>query len=342
MSLPERSTHSAGRRFRSTVTSTRAYWVIERGRGDLLDVHIPDVSPAGHSLVQTSHSAVSPGTERLVGTGGVPESAHERMRCSAMAGDFTYPLKYGYSLVGAVTDGALVGQRVFVMHPHQEVALIEDAAAIALPAEIPSARATLFPNLETALNGVWDAEMDVTERSAVVGGGIVGLLVAFAAHEEGAASVTVAESDPARREFASALPWVAEAVAPEDLDRSAFDVAWHTTGRGQGLQTALDCLRFEGRVVDLSWYGKRPVTVDLGASFHWDRKRIVASQVTHVAPRARGSGRGARTARVLELLRQPTLDRLLAGPVPFEAMPAMMQDVYAGAGPYPLPVVTYA
>jgi len=75
-------------------------------------------------LVQTLVSAISAGTELLFYRGEVPESMTVDATLSALGGAVTYPLKYGYALVGVVTAiGAAVdprwqGQRVFAFHPH--------------------------------------------------------------------------------------------------------------------------------------------------------------------------------------------------------------------------------
>ena len=71
--------------------------------------------------VRALYGAVSRGTERLVFSGRVPESEHERMRGPNMGGAFPFPVKYGYAVVGRVEDGPaeLLGRTVFALHPHQ-------------------------------------------------------------------------------------------------------------------------------------------------------------------------------------------------------------------------------
>ena len=48
-----------------------------------------------------------------------------------------------------------------------------------LPDNVPPARAVLAANLETALNGVWDAAPHIGDRIAVIGAGTVGCLAAW-------------------------------------------------------------------------------------------------------------------------------------------------------------------
>ncbi len=324
----------------STVDAT-AYWVVRPGEGELRDeaIAIPDGDDV--LVARAEVSGVSPGTERLVGLGRVPAEAHERMRGRYMSGSFALPVKYGYDWVGVVERGPRAGERIFAMHPHQTRAVIAAADAVAVPDDVPPARATLIPNLETALNAVWDAALAGDERCVVVGGGIVGVAVAYALAAIGvSSSVPLIERDASRRAALGALPWVAPADA--GADPGAFDVAFHATGTGGGLQCAIDAVGFEGRVVDLSWYGDRPVTLALGGTFHAERKRIIGSQVGAVAPSHRATHTPAdRVAHVIGWLDDARLDTLTAPVIPFAELPARMREVYAGASLGFSPVVDY-
>lgn len=323
----------------STVDAT-AYWVTAPGQGELRAESVA-VEHDGALVARAEVSGVSPGTERLVGLGRVPPDAHDRMRTRYMGGSFTLPVKYGYDWVGVVEHGPHVGARIFAMHPHQSRIVIDAADAVVLPADLPAERATLIPNLETALNAVWDATLAGGERCAVVGGGIVGVAVAYALAASGVpAPIAVIETDASRRTSLGAIPWVAP-VEPGSA-ATGFDVAFHASGTGAGLQGAIDAVGFEGRVVDLSWYGDRPVTLALGGTFHAERKRIVGSQVGAVAPSHRATHTPAdRVARVVGWLDDPRLDALVAPAFPFAEMPVRMQAMYEGAALGFSPVVDY-
>ena len=113
----------------------------------------------GHVRVRSRYSAISRGTEALIAAGRVPESEYQRMRAPFMAGDFPFPVKYGYATVGEVEAGpaALVGRTVFALHPHQTISIVPAEAAVPVPGDCPAARAVLAANMETALNATWDA-----------------------------------------------------------------------------------------------------------------------------------------------------------------------------------------
>jgi hypothetical protein len=93
------------------------------------------------------------------------------MRAPFMAGDFPFPVKYGYAAVGRVESGGgvLQGKNVFALYPHQTAFNIPASAAVALPEDVPPRRAVLAANMETALNGVWDAAPAPADRIAVIG-----------------------------------------------------------------------------------------------------------------------------------------------------------------------------
>ncbi len=319
---------------------TNGYWIDAPGRGLVRTAKLR-APGAGDLVLRAQCTGISPGTERMVGLGRVPATMDATMAVPGMQGSFGLPLLYGYSFVGHILEGARAGERVFTMHPHTTHAVVAAAACVPLPADVPDARATLFPNLETAVNAAWDAEIVEGEAVAVVGGGAVGLLTAFALASLTGVKVTLAEADPARRALAARLPWLAGVVAPDDLPRGAFACALHATGSEAGLQLAIDAVGFEGRVVDLSWYGDRAVSLRLGATFHHQRKTLRASQVGSLARSHRPAGRAARTAIVLQLLGDVRLDTLLAAPVPFAATPVFFASLYRGEPTTPCPVVGY-
>ena len=331
---------AAGRRHAvSAPDTTLGYWVDAPGRGAIRATPLPPLGPDDVELAAVC-TGVSPGTERLVGSGRVPADAEATMRVPGMQGTFALPVLYGYSFVGEIVSGAERGRLVFTMHPHTQRARIARSACIDVPAGVPAARATLFPNLETAQNAVWDAELAGDERVLVLGAGAVGLLVAHVLAQSHRGPVVIAEREPARRERAAQLPWVPAVADPAQLPAAGFDVVFHATGAGAGLQTAIDACAFEGRVVELSWYGDQLVALQLGGAFHWRRLRIVGSQVGTVARRQRAAGRRARTAAVLALLADKHLD-VLPTRIPWAAAPELFAALHRGAAVPTFPVLDH-
>ena len=318
-----------------------AYWVVEQARGEIRESPLPRLPEKGCEIAVTC-SGISPGTERLVGTGGVPDDLAERMACRYMEGRFSFPLKYGYATVGRVGAGEGRGERVFCMHPHQDRIRVDASHIVALPEYIPDHRACLLPNLETAWNAVMDGDLPAGEANpGVVGGGPVGTLVAFVLARNSGDRVPLFETDADRRKRISRLGW-ADSRDPDTAGDTDFTHLFHCSGTSQGLQFSIDHVGFEGTVIDLSWYGDRRVCLELGRSFHYDRKRIIASQVSTLAAPVRAAmSLAGRTELILELLVDRGLDAMIGPLVPFADLPGFMEKLYGGHTPGLCPVVTY-
>ena len=179
------------RRSQGQIVVARGLWHVKPGQAEFRTERLPPLSP-GEARVTTEYSAISRGTERLVALGLVPESEWSRMRAPLQMGDFPFPIKYGYSAAGIVTAGRdqLIGQRVFALHPHQDHFQVAEKLLLRIPPNVPSRRAVLAANMETALNAHWDAGTTPGDRVLVVGAGIIGLLVAHLARRIAGTDVT--------------------------------------------------------------------------------------------------------------------------------------------------------
>jgi NADPH:quinone reductase-like Zn-dependent oxidoreductase len=285
-------------------------------------------------LVRTLWSGVSRGTERLVSEGRVPASEHARMRAPMQAGDFPFPVKYGYAAVGRVEAGPpdLLGCAVFALHPHQDLFVAPAHAVIPLPDGLPPRRATLAANMETALNALWDGAAAPGDRIAVVGAGALGLLVAALAGRIPGADVTVTDVLAQRRDLATQLG-VRMAVAPEPLPVDC-DVVFHASATGAGLADALAMAGDDGAVVELSWHGAGETPVPLGGAFHSRRLRIVGSQVGALPPsrRPRWTLRRRLETALRLLAEDARLDALITDEAAFETLPDRFQTLLDASG----------
>jgi threonine dehydrogenase-like Zn-dependent dehydrogenase len=309
----------------------RAFWIAEPGRGEIR-TEPPLAAGPDEVLIRARYSGISRGTEGLVFEGRVPPSEYVRMRAPFQAGSFPAPVKYGYASVGFVEAGPaeLRGQHVFVLHPHQTRYVVPAAWAHVIPAAVPPARAVLAANLETAINIVWDAEVRPGDRVSVIGGGTVGLLVAWLAGRIPGCDVQLVDRNPSRGGVTAALG-VGFAL-PESPQREA-DVVVHASGSPAGLSLALEIAAFEALVIEASWYGSDVVPLRLGEAFHAHRLTIRSSQVGTVsaAQRARWDAR-RRMALALGLLTDAALDTLITGESLFESLPEIMPRLARAPG----------
>ncbi|HUS95558.1 MAG TPA: zinc-binding alcohol dehydrogenase, partial [Hyphomicrobiaceae bacterium] len=210
---------------------------------------------------------------------------------------------------------------------------------VPVPESIPAKRATLSANMETALNAIWDSGAAPADQIIVIGAGIVGLLVSYLASRIPGTTVTLVDVAENRESFALAMG--ARFALPANAPRDA-DIVFHTSANAAGLRTAMDCAGFEATIVEMSWYGSRPVETFLGESFHANRLRLISSQVGHVAPshRARWTHR-RRIEAAIGLLDAPELDCLVADEIQFADAAAKLPRIFANDWPDLPPVIRY-
>lgn len=300
----------------------RAFWVEAPGQGAIREETLHEPS-SDEVQVRMLYSGVSRGTESLVFRGGVPQTLAGEMRCPHQAGELTLPVKYGYIAVGEIEAGrGTVGQAVFCLHPHQTRFVVPAEAVVPLPDDLPPSRAVLAPNLETALNGMWDGDVSASDRVSVIGAGVVGILLAWLLRESGA-DVELVDLNPARAQVAGVLGIPFALSGDAQCQR---DTVFHVSGNPAGLRRALELCGNEATVVELSWFGDAQVSLPLGEQFHSRRLTIRSSQVGQIAPSHRGQWtHRKRMEYVLKLLAEhPELEVLIDGQSEFIDLPQTM------------------
>jgi hypothetical protein len=310
----------------SSPVQAQALWYVSAGAAELRTESLPALE-AKQIRVRTLFSALSRGTESLVFAGKVPEAEYTRMRAPFMGGDFPFPVKYGYASVGLVQSGPpeLLNQCVFSLSPHQDYFNLTADAVTVIPGGVTLQRAVLAANMETALNAVWDAAPGPGDRIAVVGGGVLGCLVAFLCGHLPGADVTLVDINPQRAALAEQLgvKFATETTAPLDCD-----LVFHTSASAAGLTTALRLAGEEATVLELSWYGTQMVGAPLGGAFHSKQLRLQSSQVGHIsATRRPRYGYRRRLGVALELLKDARLDALLAPEIAFAEVPSQLPQI---------------
>ena len=305
---------------------SRQFWIQAPGRGEIRQRSLAPIRD-GEVLVRTHFSAISRGTESLVFRGEIPVSQYEAMRAPFQEGDFPAPVKYGYISVGEVVEGpeSLTGRMIFCLYPHQDLYCVPANCVTPLPSDLPAERAVLAANMESAINALWDARPRVGDRVAIIGAGVLGMLIAWLCRQIPGAEVTATDINPARGPIARELgvPFLTDPPAGADAD-----LVFHASGQPTGLRHALSVAGAEARIVEVSWYGCQPVRLPLGEAFHSRRLTLQSSQVGGLPPEQipRWS-RSRRMKLALELLRHPKLDLLVSGESYFEDLPRMLEKL---------------
>ena len=226
--------------------------------------------------VKARYSMISQGTEKLVSKAGVPTALQESMKVPYMLGSFQLPIHYGYAMVGEVISGpeTWVGKDIHCMHPHASTFQVKPDSVIELSPSLGPEKA-LIGNIETAINAIWDSRIKDRDKVLISGLGSIGTLVGALAQKLYDISIYFIEPIERRSAWAKAEGW-------KPYDNRSVDIAFHTTGSSTGLQTAIEAIGMEGKVIELSWYGNREVNLRLGGTFHTMRKQIISSQVSTI------------------------------------------------------------
>ncbi len=261
----------------------------------------------GQVLVQTVLSAISPGTEGLIYRGQAPQDLVRDETIAALAGDFSFPLKYGYAVVGKVVSlGRGVspdwqGRPVFAFHPHESHFLATPDELLPLPPDLAPEDAVFFPNMETAITFMLDGQPLIGEQVAVFGQGIVGLLLTALLARWPLSSLVTLDLFPKRRLLSETLgAHLSLDPSIPDLEQHLLgrlqgaghypgaDLTYEVSGNPEGLNQAIAITGFSGRVVIGSWYGRKRSDLNLGGRFHRSRVQLIGSQVSSLPPELTG------------------------------------------------------
>lgn len=307
----------------------RALWFTAPRKAEFRTEIVTPPGP-GEIRVRTIASAISHGTEMLVYRGQV--SPDTTLDLPTLVGGYDFPIKFGYAAVGRVLDtgtgveALAPGDLVFVHHPHQSVFKVPEEMPVRLPDGLNPITGLFTANLETAVNIVHDANIRLGETVVVFGQGVVGLLVAQLLKMAGAGQVLAVEPVKARRRLSLEVGADDVFGPDEDLMGRIFgatkgrgaDVTVEVSGSPAALRSAVDATAEEGTVVVASWYGTKPVALDLGGRFHRGRLRLRSSQVGRVPPELTPRwDRARRTRTVLDLLPRLRPERLVSHRFPF-------------------------
>jgi threonine dehydrogenase-like Zn-dependent dehydrogenase len=235
--------------------------------------------PKDHVLIRSMYSMVSQGTERLLMTKNIKESTEKIMRVPYMKGSFNDNFTYGYSLVGEIVDKP--GRLVHLMHPHQDFATARPEDLLVLPEDLDPKVATLISNMETAVNAIWDAQVELGDKVLVMGLGTIGSLISLVLNESIGVSFDILELNENRVQKGNDL----NLPVTTQVNHHEYDIVINATGNAQALQEAFKYVRKEGRILELSWHGERQVKLDLGDDFHYGRIQLLSSQVGSIPHR---------------------------------------------------------
>ena len=255
--------------------------------------------------VRTLFSGISAGTEltQYRGTSPLMDRRFDEATRMFVAGDppsWPYPIKtLGYEEVGEIVEfardvtGVRIGQNIYGTWSHRTHAIVSaDYARDRAMPEGADPRTGIFSHIgAVALNGVHDAGIRLGDTVAVFGLGVLGQIVAQAAHASGAHVIAV-DPDPARRALAlelgadQALAPAAASTIKEFTGGRGADVCIEVSGAAPALTDAIRSVAYASRVVAMGFYQGDIAGLRLGDEFHHNRVELISSQISGVAPAA--------------------------------------------------------
>jgi 2-desacetyl-2-hydroxyethyl bacteriochlorophyllide A dehydrogenase len=281
-----------------TTPQTSQLWFTAPFEVEVRTAPLPEPGP-GEIRVKTRYSAISSGTELLLYRGQLPQSMALDSTLESLQESSQYPVQYGYACVGDIeqlgdgVDPSWLGKTVFSFQPHASHFLARPEQVIPVPDDVPAQAAVFLPNMETAVNLVQDGHPMIGERVVVLGQGVVGLLLSGLLAQHPLATLSAVEGQPSRQALArkmgvQALANPADATAEQHPYMADADLIYEVSGHPDALDLAIDLTGYGSRVVIGSWYGNKPVTVDLGGKAHRNRLQLITSQVSTLAPALTG------------------------------------------------------
>lgn len=255
---------------------------LRSGETRLVSGPAPGPAPRG-IVVRSLASLVSAGTERMLvdfGTGNLVQKARQQpdrvaavidkaridgisATVDAVRSKLDQPLALGYAqagvvvAVGAEVEGFEVGDLAATNGGHAEVVAVPTTLAARIPDGVPAEQACFASVVGIGLQSLRLSVPEVGERFAVVGLGLVGLIVTDLLRAQGCAVLGI-DPSPARRARAEALgATVAEPGAGAETLAASFSrdrgvdgtIICASTASDEPVRSAVRMCRPRGRVV---------------------------------------------------------------------------------------------
>lgn len=246
------------------------------GVAELCDEPTPSV-PEGTVKVKLIRSSISAGTERANLVGDPNISIFEKSTA------VHFPRRGGYSCTGRVTEigegvtDIKVGDRVACSwSQHSEYAIIKQKCAYALDSSVSDRAGALIHIATFPMAAIRKCRLELGESAMVMGLGVLGLIAVGLLRAAGAAPVIAVDPIESKRKRALELgadyaldPMSADfASEVKRITGGGVKVAIEVTGKGQGLDMALDCMARFGRVALLGCTRSSDFSIDYYRKVH--------------------------------------------------------------------------
>src|SRR5438067_7877634 len=191
---------------------------------ELEEFQLDEQPPPGYVLAQTTCTLISTGTELANWTGITVDRR-------AMGEDWSArPYRPGYSYIGVVravgdgVTGVAVGDRICGQGGHASAAMLEAGKVAVVPAGVSDVQASFATLLVIAMHAVRRARIELGERVAAVGLGLIGNLALQQARLCGAVPVVGSDLLASRRAYAERVGLLALDPAAADVEQRVAEL----------------------------------------------------------------------------------------------------------------------
>ena len=303
-----------------------AFWIVRPNQGTLLD-ELPPSTSQSHVGVRTTYSGFEVDTERHLFRGGASKSFGEGLSAPHCVGDFPSPIKFGDSCVGVIESGSddLIGQRVFVPHPHQSFFGVHRDKLYPLPDHVSDKQALLTSEMLRALHGVWSASPQVGDRILVVGSSTCALLMGYLLQHHYQLDVTFCPSTLMAELIAQTLKL--RLVTYNEAISDATCVL-HSSPFDETLTWAMTRLAPGARAVDVSYHLTQTQTIHAPAEVLARGATLIFSHPVHNSSAPKGMSLADQYHTAIKMLGDARLDALFdEHPVQFSDLPEHVSEL---------------
>ena len=245
------------------------------GVAEILDKEIPTPKD-DEVLIELSVTTLSSGTERALLVGD-PNVNYSR------SPEVSFPRTAGYSAGGTVVavgkevKSLSVGDRVACSWTkHQKYCALKEKRVYRLPEGISFAEAAMVHIVTFPLAAIRKCRLEIGESAIIMGMGLLGLVALKLLRAAGAAPIVAVDPNEKKRQQALSLgaDYALDPFSPDfvqtvkDITEGGASVAIEVTGKGQGLDMVLDCMRPFGRVALLGCTRSADFSIDYYRKVH--------------------------------------------------------------------------
>lgn len=263
---------------------------------EMLEVDVPQLGE-NDVLVKIERSSISAGTERanLIGDPSVSGASAPKVK---------FPRTVGYSSAGVVVaigeqvTRVKVGDRVACMDSkHAQYWRMPETKVFVLPDSVSMGAAALTYISIFPLAAVRKCRVEIGESAMVMGQGVLGQIAVQILRAAGATPIIAVDPVEKKRQQALTLgaDYALDPFAPDfaetvkNLTRGGVNVCIEVTGKGQGLDMALDCMARFGRVALLGCTRNSDFTIDYYRKVHSPGITLIGAH-TNARPKQESHG----------------------------------------------------